>query len=77
MVIYGADVNMDREADQTDVLIVGGGPSGLSAACKLKQLAAEKGKEIRVCVIEKAAELGKLWLVVSPVIASYIARQSL
>jgi electron-transferring-flavoprotein dehydrogenase len=51
---------MDREADQTDVLIVGGGPSGLSAACKLKQLAAEKGKEIRVCVIEKAAELGKL-----------------
>jgi electron-transferring-flavoprotein dehydrogenase len=41
-----------------DVLIVGGGPAGLSAAIKLKQLAAEKGQEISVCLIEKAAEIG-------------------
>ncbi|WP_454437427.1 electron transfer flavoprotein-ubiquinone oxidoreductase [Thauera mechernichensis] len=41
-----------------DVLIVGGGPAGLSAAIRLKQLAAEKGQEISVCLIEKAAEIG-------------------
>ncbi|MBS0555547.1 MAG: NAD(P)/FAD-dependent oxidoreductase, partial [Proteobacteria bacterium] len=41
-----------------DVLIVGGGPAGLSAAIKLKQLAAEKGQELSVCLIEKAAEIG-------------------
>ena len=41
-----------------DVLIVGGGPAGLSAAISLKQLAAEKGQEISVCLIEKAAEIG-------------------
>jgi electron-transferring-flavoprotein dehydrogenase len=41
-----------------DVLIVGGGPAGLSAAIKLKQLAADKGQELSVCLIEKAAEIG-------------------
>ncbi|NUQ48955.1 MAG: NAD(P)/FAD-dependent oxidoreductase, partial [Phycisphaerae bacterium] len=41
-----------------DVLIVGGGPAGLSAAIRLKQLAAGKGQEISVCLIEKAAEIG-------------------
>ncbi|BFZ24497.1 hypothetical protein BsWGS_27535 [Bradybaena similaris] len=52
------DVSMERVSDDVDVLIVGGGPSGLSAAIRLKQLANDKGKELRVCVLEKASELG-------------------
>jgi electron-transferring-flavoprotein dehydrogenase len=39
-------------------LILGGGPAGLSAAIRAKQLANEQGKEIRVCVVEKASEVG-------------------
>lgn len=49
---------MEREADEPDLLIVGGGPAGLSAAIRAKQIANEKGQELRVCVIEKAAEMG-------------------
>ncbi|OHX14888.1 electron transfer flavoprotein-ubiquinone oxidoreductase [Chromobacterium sphagni] len=41
-----------------DVVIVGGGPSGLSAAIRLKQLAAEKGRDISVCLLEKGSEIG-------------------
>ncbi|MFS2212965.1 electron transfer flavoprotein-ubiquinone oxidoreductase [Telluria sp. Tellsp104] len=41
-----------------DVVIVGGGPAGLSAAIRLKQLAAEKGLDVSVCVLEKGGELG-------------------
>ena len=41
-----------------DVLIIGAGPAGLSAAIRLKQLEAETGKEITVCVVEKGAEVG-------------------
>jgi electron-transferring-flavoprotein dehydrogenase len=41
-----------------DVLIVGGGPAGLAAAIRLKQLADEKGQELSVCLIEKGAEIG-------------------
>ncbi|MBK5103410.1 MAG: electron transfer flavoprotein-ubiquinone oxidoreductase [Burkholderiales bacterium] len=41
-----------------DVVIVGGGPSGLACAIRLKQLAAEKGREINVCLIEKGSEIG-------------------
>jgi electron-transferring-flavoprotein dehydrogenase len=41
-----------------DVLVVGGGPAGLATAIKLKQLAAAKGSEINVCLIEKGSEIG-------------------
>src|SRR5438034_4580436 len=41
-----------------DVVIVGGGPAGLAAAIRLKQLAAEKGRETPVCVLEKGSEIG-------------------
>lgn len=41
-----------------DVVVVGAGPAGLSAAIRLKQLAAEAGSEISVCVLEKGSEVG-------------------
>jgi electron-transferring-flavoprotein dehydrogenase len=41
-----------------DVVIVGAGPAGLSAACRIMQLAQEKGQEITVCVVEKGSEVG-------------------
>ena len=49
---------MERESMEFDVLIVGGGPSGLSAAIKMKQLATETGQDLSVCLIEKGSEVG-------------------
>ena len=48
----------ERESMEFDVVIVGAGPSGLSAAIRLRQLAAEQSREVTVCVLEKGSEVG-------------------
>jgi len=49
---------MERESMDFDIVIVGAGPAGLSAAIRLRQLVAESGTEMSVCVIDKGSEVG-------------------
>ena len=49
---------MERESMEYDLVIVGAGPAGLAAAIRAKQAAAERGREIGVCVLEKGSEVG-------------------
>jgi len=48
----------ERESMEFDVVIVGAGPCGLAAACRVLQLAGTAGREVSVCVVEKGAEIG-------------------
>ena len=51
-------MDVERESMEFDVVIVGAGPSGLAAAIRLRQLCAERGSDLSVCIVEKGSEIG-------------------
>ena len=53
-----SDQQNQRESMEVDVVIVGAGPAGLATACRLQQLAQEKGQELMIVVLEKGSEVG-------------------
>ncbi len=57
--LFAAGVDLTRYSDECDILVVGGGAAGMAAAIRAKQLQKQIGTELRVCLLEKAAEPGK------------------
>ena len=51
-------VGVERESMEFDVVIVGAGPSGLATAIRLRQLCAEHGSDLSICIVEKGSEVG-------------------